>query len=203
MMHFDITEWADFVLNTAPAEKRSAMAAHIESGCPECSQLRSVLEEVRHLAAAEMRYEPPADLVGAVTGIARARERKRPQFRRLVAALIYDSFANLQPEGARGSRPAARQFAFIAGDYHLELQVERSRSQVTLVGQFGWDDPRQAGINGLPVLLVAGSAVIAQSVTNDFGEFCLEYRDRTKLRLCIPLETQGTQIEVPLTQLES
>ena len=77
--------------------------------------------------------------------------------------------------------------------------MERSRSQVTLVGQFGWADAGQDLVNGLPVLLLSGSAVIAQSVTNAFGEFCLEYDDRAKLRLCIPLETQGTQIEVPLS----
>jgi hypothetical protein len=203
MRHFDITEWADFVLGTTAVEKRHEMAAHLESGCQDCRQVRSLLERVRNTAAADALYAPPADLVDAVTALGEPRTaRKRPLLQRLVATLAYDSFTDLQPEGARGEQPANRQLALKAGSYRIELQMERSHSQVTLVGQFCCEG-EQSRVDNRPVLLLTGGSIIARGVTNDFGEFCLEYRHRTRLRLCIDLEDLGTQIEVPLSQLEA
>jgi hypothetical protein len=203
MRHFDITEWADFVLGTTAVEKRHEMTAHLESGCPECLHVRSLLEQVRNTAAADALYAPPSDLVDAVTALAKPRTApKRPLLQRLVATLAYDSLTDLQSEGARGEQPANRQLALKAGSYRIELQMERSHSHVTLVGQFGCEgEPYR--VDNRPVLLLTGGSVVARGVTNDFGEFCLEYRHRTRLRLCIDLEDLGTQIEVPLSQLEA
>ena len=203
MRHFDITEWADFVLGTMAAEKRDEMAAHLEGGCPDCFQACSLLERVRNTATADALYAPPSDLVESVAALAKPRTTPtRRLLQRLVATLAYDSFNDLQPEGARGEQPASRQLALKAGSYRIELQMERSHSHVTLVGQFGCDG-EQYRVDNRPVLLLTGGSVVARGVTNDFGEFCLEYRHRTRLRLCIDLGDLGTQIEVPLSQLEA
>jgi hypothetical protein len=203
MRHFDITEWTDFVLGTTTAEKRDEMAIHLESGCPDCLQVRSLIERVRRTAVADALYVPPSDLVEAVTALAKPRTvPRRPLLQRLVATLTYDSFNGLQPEGARGEQPASRQLALKAGSYRIELQMERSHSHVTLVGQFGCEGETYR-VDNRPVLLLTGGSVVARGVTNDFGEFCLEYRHRTRLRLCIDLGDLGTQIEVPLSQLEA
>ncbi len=204
MKHFDIIEWADFVLGTTAPEKREKMAAHLESRCPDCLQLQSLLQRAREAAAADVLYTPPFDLVDAAIALANPRTApKRTVLERLIATLSYDSFNDLQPEGARGEQPASRQLALKAGGYRIELQMERSRSHVTLVGQFGCDNEAQYRVDNRPVLLLTGGSVIARGVTNDFGEFCLEYRQRARLRLCIDLEDLGTQIEVPLSQLET
>ena len=204
MKHFDITEWADFVLGTLPADRRDAMASHLASQCPDCSAVRQLLQRVREVTAADALYSPPVDLVNAVANIPASRIPQKPRLLdRIVATLIYDSFGDLQREGARSEHSASRQLALRAGSYRLELQMDRSNSQVTLVGQFACDTPGTDRIDGIPVLLFGSGKVVAQAVTNDFGEFCLEYRQRAKLRLCIPLEHKGAQIEVPLNQLES
>ncbi len=204
MKHFDITEWADFVLGTLAAAQRDEMASHLASECPDCRPVQQMLQQVREVAAADALYSPPADLVAAVASIPASRIPERPRLLdRILATLTYDSFADLQHEGARSGQPASRQLALQAGSYRLELQMDRSNSQVTLVGQFACDKPETNRVDGLPVLLLGSGKVLAQAVTNDFGEFCLEYRQRTKLRLCIPLEHNGTQIEVALSRLES
>jgi hypothetical protein len=204
MKHFDITEWADFVLGTLPADKRDAMASHLASECPDCSSVRQLLQRVREVTAADALYSPPVDLVNAVANIPASRIPQKPRLLdRIVATLIYDSMADPQREGARSGHSASRQLALQAGSYHLELQMDRSNAQVTLVGQFACDKSGTDRIDGIPVLLLGNGKVLAQAVTNDFGEFCLEYRQRTKLRLCIPLEHKGAQIEVALSQLES
>jgi hypothetical protein len=203
MRHFEITEWADFVLATAVPAKRDEMAAHLRTGCDECARMRDLLQQVREMARSDAHYDPPANLTGMVLALAkRPLVRKETAFRRLIAKVVYDSFATLQPQGTRGGQPARRELGLAAGKYRLDLQMERSRSQVTLVGQFGWDHGVQDRVDGLPVLLLSGNNVIAQAVTNSFGEFCLEYPDRKRLRLCIPLDDISTQIEVPLSQLE-
>jgi hypothetical protein len=125
MSHFDITEWADFVLGRTAAEKRDEMATHRNCGWPDCAQGRQLIESSCRWSAG---------------------------------------------------------------------------TQVTLVGLFCCED-EQDRVDNRPVLLRTGGRVVARGLTNDFREFCLEYRHRIRLRLCINLEDFGTQIEVPFSQL--
>lgn len=53
----------------------------------------------------------------------------------------------------------------------------------------------------VPVLLVSGKEILAQSVSNSLGEFHLEYSPTKHLRLYVPVSQAGKRIEVPLNQL--
>ena len=83
----------------------------------------------------------------------------------------------------------------------MDLNISGDAANYTLVGQFANREAPQTPLSDVPVLLMAGDTVLGRTVTNAFGEFTLDYRSRKDLVLCLPLESQGTQIEVSLKEL--
>jgi hypothetical protein len=83
----------------------------------------------------------------------------------------------------------------------LQLEREPESTGLALVGQIVDRACSGAPLPNLPVLLMAGKKLIAQSQSNRFGEFCLVSRVQRGLRLCLPIETAGRQLEIPLTRI--
>jgi len=48
------------------------------------------------------------------------------------------------------------------------------------------------------VILLAGEREVSRSISNSFGEFQMEYVPETDLRLLVPLESAGQELEVVL-----
>jgi hypothetical protein len=55
-------------------------------------------------------------------------------------------------------------------------------------------------MGNLPVSLRLGDELVAETVSNRFGEFQMEYEERAQLKLCIHL-TDSKMIQVPLKKL--
>jgi hypothetical protein len=121
----------------------------------------------------------------------------------LMAHVTYDSTADLQPAGARATRPASRQMLYEAGDFCLDLRFDRERDslEVMLVGQVANQKNPEFRVAKLPVLILSGQKVVTQTASNEFGEFSLEYIPRPNLRLCVPVKDAGVRLEVPLKRL--
>ena len=54
-------------------------------------------------------------------------------------------------------------------------------------------------MSNLPVSLRAGNQVVAETVSNRFGEFQMEYEQKSRLQLVIHL--QGGVVQLPLKKL--
>jgi hypothetical protein len=202
MSHFDISEWTDLARGVLPDERRAALDGHLAEGCPECASAYAILRKAASVAAADRAWNVPPALVTAAEAIFAEQQRVRPPLlSRIFARLIYDNIGELQPLGARAGHGASRQVAFDAGDYYLDLSVGGEGVQVSLLGQFVSRKTPSVPLEGIPVLLVSEDSVIARTMTNQFGEFSLEYRSRKNLRLCLPVAAEGAQIEVPLEEL--
>ena len=57
-------------------------------------------------------------------------------------------------------------------------------------------------MGNLPVCLRAGKQVVAETVSNRFGEFQMEYDQQAQLKLCIHLQ-DSKSIQVPLKRFSS
>ncbi|MGD0581028.1 MAG: hypothetical protein ABSC08_19145 [Bryobacteraceae bacterium] len=128
----------------------------------------------------------------------------RVVLRRIKATLVYDSLFDLQPAGAR-SLPlgcGSRMLLFRAGEYSVDLRLEAEpeRFNWTLVGQLSNDDNPTDAMSNLPVLVMAGKKVVGKTFSNEFGEFVLPDLPRQRLRLCVPLASQGQQIDLALSR---
>ena len=199
--HFDITEWADYVRNAVPNERQERMLAHLQYGCSKCERIKGVMSKFALICKREANYEVPRlaeQQVKALMGLAKAPRVSTLQ--RIWASLVYDSLNDPQPLGVRGTHQINRQVLFHAGDYSVDLRFEHEKgsASMVLVGQIANQKTPDEMLANLPVILVAGNRELTRSISNTFGEFQLEYVPESDLRLLVPLEARGQELEVQL-----
>jgi hypothetical protein len=207
MGHYHIGEWTDLVRGLVPETRRNEMEQHLESGCGECRSLFGLLRHLAEAAQAELVYESSsAGLSSKARSLfqdeakAPLRDRLGSALQTLVATLTFDSIAEPQPAGARGNRASSRQMMYQAGDYFIDLRLDRERDsmKIILVGQVANQKDPLLKLARLPVFVMAGKNVVSESASNEFGEFSLEFVPRQNLRLCVQVTQAGFQLEVPL-----
>ncbi len=203
MKHFDISQWSDFARGLGTAADRRAMQAHLNSGCRSCRRTAALLGRVAKATAADAEYEVPAYALRDAQAIYVLQAPEKVQILpRILARLVYDSFREPLPAGVRGQQRLSRQALYDAGDFRLDLRLEHERGspRLSLIGQVeNRKDPTRR-VSSVPVLLASGKEIIARTVSNEFGEFHLDYLPRTHLRLSIlVLHEASRRIEVPLS----
>jgi len=199
--HFDITEWADFVRNTVPNNQHEQMLAHLEYGCSKCERVKGLLSRFAAICTREAAYQVPRAAEQQVKAmISLAKAPRRSALQRILASLTYDSVNDPQPVGVRGTHQINRQVLFHAGDYSVDLRFEHEKgsASMVLVGQIANQKMPDEVLSNLPVILVAGNREVTRSISNTFGEFQLEYVPESDLRLLVPLESRGQELEVQL-----
>jgi hypothetical protein len=199
--HFDITEWADYVRNVVPADQHEQMRSHLQAGCFRCEKIQSVLSRFASICLREASYEVPRvaeQQVKALVSLHKA--PRRTALQRLLGSLVYDSVNDLQPAGVRGTHQINRQVLFHAGDYSVDLRFEHEKgsASMVLVGQIANQKAPEENLANVPVILVAGNRELTRSISNTFGEFQMEYVPESDLRLLVPLESRGQELEVVL-----
>jgi len=120
----------------------------------------------------------------------------------LAARLVFDNMAGLAQAGARAASEHMVQAVYHAGDYAIEVQIEREpeSAEMAVVGQVVNRDSSGVVLADVPVLLMARSKVVARTQSNRFGEFCLVCRVQG-LKLCMQIEEIGKRVEIPLTRI--
>jgi hypothetical protein len=53
----------------------------------------------------------------------------------------------------------------------------------------------------IPICLRSGKLVVAETISNRFGEFQMEYEQQGRLQLCVYLDGGARRIQVPLKKL--
>jgi hypothetical protein len=199
--HFDITEWADYARKTASPEQQSEMASHLKAGCPKCEKIEQLLTKFMAVCARESAYELPRHAERSVKALAGlGKPAKRSAFERLWGTLVFDSSNAPLPVGVRGSHQISRHVLFHAGDYSVDLRFEHERgsASMVLVGQIANQKSPEEAMGNLPVILLAGEREVSRSISNSYGEFQMEYVPDSDLRLLVPLESSGQELEVLL-----
>ena len=115
---------------------------------------------------------------------------------------MFDSFGEPQPVGVRSLERVSRQAMYRAGDYYVDLRMETEPGtrRVSLVGQIAGSKADQRSFGNVPVMMAAGTDILARAVSNEFGEFQMSYEPGPQLRLFVPLGS-GRGIEIPLSRL--
>ena len=204
MKHYGIVQLVDFARGLAPAEEARLMREHLASGCPECRQVAEFCEKLSRVCRG-MALRPVAEsLVGQARALfpVRLPERRKPMFH-LPVELIYDSLLVPAPVGLRSTWQIGWQALYRAGNCSLDLRVEPElhSSRAAIIGQVSSHAAPETGMGGIPVFLKAGRVVVAETRSNRFGEFRMEFGQRKRLQLCVYLE-DGTQcIQVPVKRL--
>ena len=209
-MHYGAGEWTDFVRNLVSEKDRIDMEEH-RAVCSQCGVLFEFLRKVAITGQNEQVYTQASEALTASARALfvseRAQSRVRSRITRalqtLTGKLTYDSAADLLPAGARAARPASRQMLYEVGDFCLDLRFDRETgsTKVTLVGQIANRRDPAFLVAKLPVLILSSSGVVAETESNEFGEFSLDYTPGRDLRVSVQIGNACIQIEAPVKGL--
>ena len=200
MTHYAIDQWADFSRGLLAREQFLQMQDHLHSGCPTCRHLSDFTARLTHTCAALAAHPVPESTLRLARAIFPVQVHDRPQRgNRLPVELIFDSFLAPSPVGLRASWQVGWQGLYRAGDCSIDLRIEPelNSSRAAVIGQVTNHVMPEFEMGNLPVCLRAGKLVVAETLSNRFGEFQLEYDQQTPLKLCIALR-DSKFIQVPL-----
>lgn len=203
MKDYTIAQWIDFARGVVPENEARQMREHLAGGCSSCRELATFCDSLARVcrgAAGNMVPEPAARYARAIFPAPAAKPSRR-RFH-LPIEMIYDSFLSPASVGLRASWELGFQALYHAGDYSLDFRVEPGPpdGHPTIVGQIANRKSPETDMAGFAVCLKAGRAIVAQTLSNRFGEFQFEYQERKGLRLKVELENEQ-EVEVPLRQL--
>jgi hypothetical protein len=205
MKHYAIDQWADFSRGILVGEDSTAMQGHLNGGCTRCRQLWEFTSKLNETCARLGTTEVPESTVRLARAIFPVSAPERPtRGSRLPVELIFDSFLTPAPVGLRASWQAGWQGLYRSGDCSVDLRIEPElkSSRAALIGQITNHVAPETRMENVPVALKAGRAVVAETISNRFGEFQLEYDQQARLKLCIELR-DSESIQVPLRRLTS
>jgi hypothetical protein len=205
MKHYLIEEWVDFSRGLAADAKRERMDAHLAGGCEQCRRLSALTTRLVATCGSLRRFQVPESAVRLARAIFPARVADRPRRgTRLPIELIFDSFLAPAPAGLRATWQVGWQGLYRAGECSVDVRIEPELTSLraAVIGQISNHESPETEMSNLPVSLRAGKQVVAETVSNRFGEFQLEYEQQSQLKLWIHLSDSRT-IQVPLKKLAS
>jgi len=200
--HFSDAEWIDRVRGKVLAPE--AMDLHL-GGCRRCGRARDLFGAVAEVALGEAAYDVPEGTLRSARAIFALQRPERVRILpRVLACLVYDSFAEPLLVGIRSRQRVTRQAMYRAGDYYVDLRMESEPEthRVSVVGQIANRRDPERSVAHVPIVLTSDEEVIARAVSNEFGEFQLGYAPAKHLRLHVPVSDSGS-IEVALNRLRS
>jgi hypothetical protein len=189
MKHFTTEDWVDFVNRAASSNQQQAMQKHLDSGCKRCSETFTLWQKVRHTAAVEARYQPPAGSVRiAKAAFATAGWIGQPKKAGGFIKLVFDSFLQPAVAGARSAGAGMRQMLYRADPYQVDIQIESKPdgNRMVITGQLL--DISRPDIVGreIEVSFSNKRGSVVHAVTNKFGEFRGEIENSGDLELSFP-----------------
>ncbi len=203
MSHYDITRWTDYVRGLVDALEHSEMDRHL-SECNSCRATHDLLARFAVRTQADLQYEIPEYAIRNARAIFSTNApAKRTLLQKLTGSLVFDSFQEPALAGARSGTPGMRHALYEAGDYSVDIRLEEERgsTRVNMVGQLALRSHTTDSLDGLPIMLMSGRKVVAEAVSNKFGEFQLNYDPRPQLKLHVPIPEKRECIELQLGSL--
>ena len=195
MKHYDLGHWTAFVHGCGSEATRAAMEQHLAEGCPDCEQTVSRLRVFSAIATNEAQYEVAPRALEFARSLG-ARPQKKPWLlTRLMSRLVFDTMQTPVMAGVRGEPEAGRQALYQAGDYFVDVRLEQEASHaavITVVGQVASPRKPAAALSNLPVSIVSHWAVLAQTVSNEFGEFQVEVAPQPNLKLYVQVNHENS-----------
>lgn len=172
-----------------PNVAQSSIEGHLAE-CRECTELKGEIEILIHELQSDISYEPPAELVQ--WGLTLFQPLMQPprgrRLRKLIAALVFDTFDQRLQLGVRGVAAPARQLLFRAGDVDIDVRIESMEkdNRISMVGQVLSSTDKL--FDGAPVKLESHGVIQRQTVTNQVGEFSFEE---------VPKDTYHLSVDLP------
>ena len=205
MKHYAIDQWVDFSRGVAGPEEGERMQAHLADGCPQCHHLADFTAKLTETCGSLAATQVPDSAMRLARAIFPMRHTDRPKRgNRIPIQLIFDSFLVPAPAGLRATWQVGWQGLYRAADCSVDLRIEPElkSTRAAVIGQITNHLQPDVVMSDLTVSLRTSKQVVAETRSNRFGEFQLEFEQQSQLKLCIFLEDSKV-IQVPLKRLTS
>jgi hypothetical protein len=205
MKHYAIDQWADFTRGLKAGAELAEMQGHLQSGCAKCRELSEFTTKLGATCSSLAADAVPESTVRLARAIFPIQANDRPKRgNRLPVELIFDSFLVPSPAGLRATWQVGWQGLYRAGDCSVDLRIEPElkSERAAVIGQITNHVLPELEMGNIPVCLRAGKQVVAETTSNRFGEFQMEYNQQAQLKLCIHLQ-DSKSIQVPLKRFTS
>jgi hypothetical protein len=174
-------------------EGKLAVESHL-SECNDCVELKDELGLLVLRLQEDTTFEPPAELVQ--WGVSLFQPLLQPstggKLRKLIAALVFDTFDQPLLAGVRRVGAPPRQLLFRAGDVDVDVKIEsmEANDRITLVGQVLSTTAKF--FDNTPVKLESHGIVRYRTMTNLVGEFSFDE---------VPKDTYHLSVDLPEGQI--
>ena len=190
--HYDITEWIDLARGLASPDRRAALENHRQE-CANCSDTAVWVERLLSTAESDRKADVPAHVVHNAKAIFALRGLDQVQMSfGSIARLVFDSFSQPALQGVRSEqRSDVRHMLYDVDGYVIDLQLEHERGMaaVSMIGQIHQSSDSGEPVVSMPISLRSNERVVATTVSNQFGEFALQYLPQSSL--CLHLGMEG------------
>jgi hypothetical protein len=195
--HYSLEEWSDFARNRASAEFAARMQRHLDEGCDTCAQVLGMWRSVLEVASREPDFQVSESGVQCAKALYSIARPERPDSLPVrMARLVFSSSNEPLREGVRGAGAATCHLLYEEGNYLLDLHMkpEAERNVVSVAGQIlDRVHPDHVYENSI-VAILRQNDELAQTATNEFGEFQLEFRPGDNLMLTVNLEGEAVLV---------
>lgn len=194
--HIPLEELADFAEGRAVAADLGAAMKHLLD-CSACAEELHRLDEVISLMRSDRTQDAPRDLLAYAINVFRRRslDEQPSLLRRIVAALSFDSMAQVPAFGVRSGVSASRQLIYSAEDSDIDLRITLSDDKWIVAGQV----LREECVGGR--VEINGDSGSATAKLNDLCEFTLPALAPGKYLLRIQMP--DVEVEVPQLELKA
>ena len=195
--------WADLARGLVSEDEVRIMEAHLDSGCADCKNIARFLTKMATFSGRMAGGSAPDAAVRLAKAIFPGRPGEPNRIRRIAAELIFDSRSAVAVAGMRSIRHVGWQRVYRAGDCILDVRIEPEShtSRAAVIGQISSQNAPTGRLSALIVRLQVGRSVVAETLSNQFGEFQFEYEQQSRLQLCVFLEGGSRCIQVPLRKI--
>lgn len=195
--HIPFSALVDLAENRTAPDESSELMTHV-STCTKCKGELQGLEQVMLLMRTDTAPDAPRDLIAyAVNIFAQRAAAKAPSLlRRLVAALTFDSNANLVPAfGMRSGQVASRQLVYSAEGNDVDLRLTPLKDQWVVAGQLLGQGCEAGEVR------LEGETSSAAARMNELCEFTLPPVPSGSYKLFLRLG--NIEVEVPQLELKA
>ncbi len=202
MAHFRTEDWVDFDRQCVTPETGARMQEHLDAGCGSCQDALQAWRKVRETARNVNQLGPSADAVRIAKSLFHVIPPQTSRYRHVeVARLATPVFPFQFGEGLRSAKLSNGHFLFQRDDLLLDVQVDMQESGIaSLAGQM-MNPVRPTGkFAGKNISLMHDNIELGRAITNQFGEFQLEFKPVEDAMLVIEVEDESLLV-TPLPSL--
>ena len=192
MRHLTVENIMDYMDGMGTDVEKSTVETHLVD-CKECSEVKQEFQVLAMHLREDSAFEPPAELVQwGVDLFQPVMQPEKSGLRKIIAALVYDTFDQPMLAGVRRVGAPPRQLLFRAGDVDVDVKIEsmETNDRITLVGQVLSSATKF--FDNTPVKLESHGIVRYRTRTNVVGEFSFDE---------VPKDTYHLSVDLPEGQI--